>query len=725
MVEKTMQSTVIQHQPHHLLSNRGQRHPQNHVLQQQQQQQQQQQPIHQMNRLKLRTSSLMDDDSTQQHCPDDQEVDGIMLLTSKAMMMTEESHLTAHFPAIGSSTAVSFTNDDDNDDDDSCTRVDPLHNISSPISVRDNNHDFSDYDHDHDLVDSPSSNNDIWLTLAGVAGNVLEWYDFAVFGFLSDVIGVLFFPPTSLPSNNVHNDTRFDSNVIINDDDEHYSLLLSSSSSPTAAPTDSTNNSSTIAAFAVFAGAFLMRPIGGIVMGHIGDTYGRSRALILSLFLMAVPTFVLGLLPTYQQMGTMAVVLLIAVRLLQGLSVGGQLVSSIVFTLENHHQSQWGFYGSFALAAANFGTLLGSISVTLMKAILTKEQLHTWGWRLPFLSGIIVLLPGIYLQRRTSQNNYHGPNRKIFNRNRTRHQPLPQADDSNEIESDGTTTYAGIKVASNIAGNQKHLTTTHDDASRAGDITNYNEQPVALPVDENWKPKKNPFLLAIAPGNRRSLLAAAMVPTLWAGGFYTSFVWMAIYMSDLLNSPVPHAFIVNSVALFLSVGLFFPVAGILSDMYGRRRVMTIGGLGMGVLGPVMIALIGQGKTYVALIAQCFLGISLSLWGSPMCAWLVESFDPAARLTSVGIGYNLAQSIVGGASPSIATILVDTFGPYSPGFMIFVLAIIAMTGLWCISPAISNNAQDHLVSTNKSVTCRSPFQPVVSMASDKMKAVDIT
>lgn len=161
--------------------------------------------------------------------------------------------------------------------------------------------------------------DDIKSTLASVAGNVLEWYDFAIYGYFSDIIGRKFFPPGQ---------------------DESTSIIES---------------------FMVFGGAFLVRPVGGIVMGYIGDTYSRKRALEISIFLMAVPTFLMGCLPTFALWGWWAVVLLVVVRLLQGLSVGGQLMSSLVFVAEGHDRRQWGWYGSFSMTAANIGTLLGGV----------------------------------------------------------------------------------------------------------------------------------------------------------------------------------------------------------------------------------------------------------------------------------------------------------------------------------------------------------------------------
>lgn len=412
-----------------------------------------------------------------------------------------------------------------------------------------------------------SSRSKAMQTFAGVAGNVLEWYDFAVFGFFSDIIGKTFFPPQE-------------------------------------------GDADILESFTVFGLAFLARPVGGALLGYIGDTHGRKRALEISIFLMAFPTFAMGCLPSYERVGPLAIVLLVFVRCLQGLSVGGQLVSSLVFTVEQNPRNQWGLYGSYVMAAANFGTLLGGLISTALRASLTEEQLLTFGWRIPFLSGVLVSLCGLYLK-------YYGEEDAI----------------------------------------------DHAHGGGGGEKLN-----------------GNPLILAFRKENLRSLAAASLVPMLWSGGFYISFVWMATFMEVLIDQPVPNAFLVNSSALFVSVCLLFPLAGILSDIFGRSRVMYMGGASLVILSPIMVNAISQGSAIAAFFAQCALGIALSLWGAPMCAWLVESFPPAIRLTSVAVGYNIAQAIIGGSSPAIATYLVDTHGLQSPGYFISVIAIFALIGL---------------------------------------------
>ena len=104
------------------------------------------------------------------------------------------------------------------------------------------------------------------------------------------------------------------------------------------------------------------------------------------------------LLPSYNQIGWWSIVLLTLVRMLQGLSVGGQLVSSLVFTLENKPKDKWGLYGSYVMTAASSGTLLGNLVAAALRASLSDDQLHSWGWRLPFLSGILVGISGLYLK---------------------------------------------------------------------------------------------------------------------------------------------------------------------------------------------------------------------------------------------------------------------------------------------------------------------------------------
>ncbi len=192
--------------------------------------------------------------------------------------------------------------------------------------------------------------------LSGVVGNILEWYDFAVYGFFAPILGKLFFPA----------------------EDPVTSL---------------------IASFGAFAAGFLMRPIGGAVFGHIGDRLGRKKALNLSVLMMAIPTFLIGVMPTHAQIGMTAAVILVVLRMCQGLSVGGEYTSSIVFLAESAPKNKKGLFSSASMLGAVGGILLGSLVGSVLTSMLDDAQLQSWGWRIPFLMGIIVAGIGFLIRR--------------------------------------------------------------------------------------------------------------------------------------------------------------------------------------------------------------------------------------------------------------------------------------------------------------------------------------
>src|SRR5690242_1534364 len=194
------------------------------------------------------------------------------------------------------------------------------------------------------------------LIAAGTVGNVMEWYDFSAYGYFAATIGRRFFPSA-----------------------------------------DATT--SLIAAFGVFAAGFLMRPLGGVVFGHIGDRVGRKAALTISVLAMAVPTFLIGVLPDYATLGPAAAVLLVVLRMIQGLSVGGEYTTSIVFLVEGAGQKHRGFAGSWSGFGAVGGILLGSAGGALVTVTLSPAEVASWGWRLPFFAGLFVGLAGLYVRR--------------------------------------------------------------------------------------------------------------------------------------------------------------------------------------------------------------------------------------------------------------------------------------------------------------------------------------
>jgi len=194
------------------------------------------------------------------------------------------------------------------------------------------------------------------LILIGLIGNVVEWYDFAVYGFFSTVIGKVFFP----------------------------------SSDPAI---------SLIASLGAFAAGFLVRPFGGLVFGRIGDLFGRSRAMFLSVLAMAVPTVLMAFLPTYEKVGIAAPIAIVLLRVVQGLSVGGEFTSSLVFLAEQAPEKRRAFFAVWGSWGATAGILLGSVMGLLVTNTLDEDAIIEWGWRIPFLIGGMVALSGVLVRK--------------------------------------------------------------------------------------------------------------------------------------------------------------------------------------------------------------------------------------------------------------------------------------------------------------------------------------
>ena len=183
------------------------------------------------------------------------------------------------------------------------------------------------------------------VAMTALGGTSIEWYDFFIYGTAAALVfPVLFF----------------------SDDMPRYVSLLAS--------------------FSTFAVGFLARPVGGVVFGHFGDRVGRKAALVTALMMMGVATTLIGLLPTYAQIGPLAPVLLILLRFVQGLAVGGQWGGAMLLVTENAPSNQRGFYGAFAQCGAPAGLVLANLAFLAVSGSLSDEAFMEWGWRVPFIS---------------------------------------------------------------------------------------------------------------------------------------------------------------------------------------------------------------------------------------------------------------------------------------------------------------------------------------------------
>ena len=193
------------------------------------------------------------------------------------------------------------------------------------------------------------------VVVAGAIGNAIEFYDFTVYAFLASYFAAHFFPST----------------------DPIAGLLAS---------------------YATLAIGMIMRPVGGLALGLVGDKLSRRFALQLSVVLIAVPTLIIGLLPTYEQIGVTAPILLIALRMIQGLSVGGEYSSSIVYIVENAPVEKRGLWGSFSPMGGFGGLFLGTAVCIIVGNALGAEAMADWGWRVPFIASVFMTAIGVFVR---------------------------------------------------------------------------------------------------------------------------------------------------------------------------------------------------------------------------------------------------------------------------------------------------------------------------------------
>ena len=200
------------------------------------------------------------------------------------------------------------------------------------------------------------------VVMASLIGTTIEWYDFFLYGSAAALVfNKLFFP-------------EFDPLT------------------------------GTLLAFATYALGFVARPVGGIVFGHFGDRIGRKRLLMLSLILMGVATVLIGLLPTYAQIGIWAPLALIALRLVQGFAVGGEWGGAVLMAAEHGDAARRGFWASWPQAGVPAGNLLAAAVLAIMAAVQTEADFLAWGWRVPFVLSAFLVVVGWYIRNRVSES---------------------------------------------------------------------------------------------------------------------------------------------------------------------------------------------------------------------------------------------------------------------------------------------------------------------------------
>jgi len=200
------------------------------------------------------------------------------------------------------------------------------------------------------------------VVVSGMISNGLEWFDFAVYAQFATIIGVHFLPESL---------------------DSHTRGIFT---------------------FAIFAAGFIVRPLGAIVFGGIGDRLGRRFALMLGILTMAVPTAAIGILPSYNSIGIIAPILLTLMRLVQGFSLGGEFSGCITYIVEHSPAEKRGLSGSASFVSMCGGMLIGSGAAMFLSYYLSESELYEWGWRIPFIGGLFIGLVGLYIRMQLSES---------------------------------------------------------------------------------------------------------------------------------------------------------------------------------------------------------------------------------------------------------------------------------------------------------------------------------
>ncbi len=202
------------------------------------------------------------------------------------------------------------------------------------------------------------------VIISGMLGNGLEWYDYAIYGHLAHTFAKLMFPQG----------------------DDGYALILT---------------------YLTFAAGFISRPLGAILFGRLGDKYGRKKALVASMIMMAVPTGLIGILPTYASIGIAAPILLLTIRIVQGLSLGGAYSGSISYVVEHAPPEKRSVMGCVIKFSLVIGFLSGSLVATAISSVLSEADFQSWGWRLPFIFGVAIGFVGYYIR-------HHGEESPVY-----------------------------------------------------------------------------------------------------------------------------------------------------------------------------------------------------------------------------------------------------------------------------------------------------------------------
>jgi len=426
------------------------------------------------------------------------------------------------------------------------------------------------------------------VALTALAGTSIEWYDFFLYGTAAALIFPALFFPADMPP---------------------FVAL--------------------IASFSTFAIGFLARPLGGIIFGHFGDSIGRKKVLVIALLIMGVATTLIGLLPSYNTIGIAAPLLLVLLRFVQGLAIGGQWGGATLLVTESAPPAKRGYYGAYAQAGAPAGVILANLAFLAVSSTIPEPAFTEWGWRIPFLASAILIGISIYVQ----------------------------------VHLEDTPAFKALEKAKQLE---------REEAARSG-----------IPTPKK-KAQRSPILEAIRLYPGRIMLAACAFLSIQVS-FYILIAFVIAYGASKAGLGLDRNTMLAAVLIASAIQI--PVqfwAASMSDRFGRKGIFIAGAILSGLWGFALFPLMDT-KDFMLITVGITGGlVFMGLQYGPQAAFFTELFSTHVRYSGASLGYQVGAILGGALAPLIATMLWESYGIMYVGVYIAIAAALTLMAVLALS-----------------------------------------
>ena len=413
------------------------------------------------------------------------------------------------------------------------------------------------------------------VALTSLAGTSIEWYDFFLYGTAAAVVFPKAFFPQDLPP----------------------MVLL-------------------IISFSTFAVGFIARPVGGLIFGHFGDRVGRKKTLVVALPIIIRATTLIGLLPTYATVGVAAPLLLVLLRFVQGLAIGGQWGGAMLLVTESAPADKRGWYGAYAQAGAPVGVILANLAFIGVSMNMSDEAFMSWGWRLPFIASIVLIGISLFVQ----------------------------------LKLEDTDAFKALQAAQ-------------------GDSPNTGADVPRSPVIEALR--RYPRRILLAAGAFLSVQVTFYILIAFTVAYGLNSPTVELSRDAMLTAVL--------IAAGIMVPAQFWFSG-LSDRHGRKKIYRWGAILTGLWGFALFPLIDTGSLPLIIVAITLGLAFLGMQYGPQAAYFTELFSTEVRYSGASLGYQIGAIIGGALAPTIAVLLWNELGIFFVSLYILLAAVLTLWSL---------------------------------------------